>query len=42
MVMNIIIIFTKKGLSNEKRIKNETIIFIKKIMNKLKICIVNF
>ena len=37
MVMNNIIIFTKTGLSNEKRIKNET-----QIMNKLKICIVNF
>ena len=42
MVVNNIIVFSNKGLSSEKRIKNEIIILIKKTMNKLKIHIVNF
>ena len=40
MVVNIIIIFTKQRLSNEKGIKNETNTFSKKL-NILKIYIVN-
>ena len=42
MVVNTIIILAKKGLSNKKRKKNETNIFIKKIVNKLNLHIVNF
>ena len=42
MMVYYIVIFTKKGLLNEKKLNNETNNFSKKKWNILKIYIVNF